>query len=149
MKRLIIFSIVSLIVSACGGGSPVPGALAPKAGANQPGGAAVGKWDGNTYQAATSYCAADGDSSFSYQQWYQFCGCVYTAAAQQWTFDDFSTNFDAYYQLLATQGNPPVITNCLNQAGMSSLSATGVVVQQDTASQQQALQSYLINQQQQ
>jgi hypothetical protein len=149
MKRVLLFSFCALIVSACGGGnSSVPGALAPKGPvAAQPGGGQVGKWDANTFQAATSYCASAGDSSFSYQQWYQFCGCVYTAAAQQWTFDDFATNFNAYYQILSTQGNPPVITGCLTQAGMTA--PTGVVLQENASTQQTALQSFFIQYQQQ
>lgn len=76
------------------------------------------KWTEAKFDSTTQACASRGSQSGSttYNEWLSFCGCVYGVASTRWEFEDFSNNFQTYYDELVSDNT---IGRCLQDAGLT------------------------------
>lgn len=64
-------------------------------------------------QQQTQRCASKGGGGYSVEQWTTFCGCVYAAASQRWSYEDFKNKFQEAYDVLKREN---VIRGCADKA---------------------------------
>lgn len=77
------------------------------------------KWDQTKFDETRKACANRGSQqdTGTYNEWFSFCGCVYGVASKRWAFEEFSQNFQTYYDQLVDDNT---IGQCLKQAGLTN-----------------------------
>lgn len=76
------------------------------------------KWSNQVFQENREKCAKRGNTAYTYNQWYQYCGCMYSDVAVKVNYDGFYSDVDVYVDTMKRNNT---FHRCQNHAGMTQV----------------------------